>query len=105
MYTNETDVPVLKEHEGVEERTLHQGKCLMCHQKHAITDTHFCVFLADSMERGKTACCGASARSVAMRAVFIGMFIVTAVCLTLTILMFTKETHKGNKRHTPGTGS
>lgn len=57
------------------------------------------------MERGKTVCCGLSARSVAMRVVFIGMIIVTAVCLTLTILMFTKKKHTGKSRHTPGTES
>lgn len=69
------------------------------------TDTHFCLSFADSMERGKRACCGASARSVAMRVVFIGMILVTGTCLTLLILMLTKETHTGNNRHAPGTGS
>ncbi|CAF92687.1 unnamed protein product, partial [Tetraodon nigroviridis] len=39
-----------------------------------------------------------------MRAVFIGMFIVTAACLTLTILVLTKEKRTGNSRRTPETG-
>lgn len=55
------------------------------------------------MERRKN--CGASSLSVAMRVVFIGMFIVTGACATLNTLKLTKETHTGKNRQTPGTGS
>lgn len=96
MHTNEL---VFKEQELVEERMLHYNQR---HVQTARTDRYFWLFLADSMEGRKTACCGASARSVAMRVVFVGMIIVTGACLTITLLMVTRKMHTGNNRHTPG---